>query len=99
MRKDKIAKGSTCYDKLMAPVWCSLLVAGGLSSVFVSCSPQMYHTRADKEAYSILYSKTPEVENVDPSSVDVDDLKEVDLTKYKSSGGGSGREGRESAES
>ena len=89
MRKDKIAKGSTCYDKLTAPIWRFLIVAGGLSSVLVSCSPQMYHTRADKEAYSILYSKTPEVENVDPSSVDVDDLKEVDLTKYKSSGGGS----------
>lgn len=89
MRKDKIAEGSACYDKRTAPVWRLLSVAGALGFSLISCSPEMYHTRADKEAYSILYSKTPEVENVEPSSVDVDDLKEVDLSKYKIGGGGS----------
>ncbi len=89
MRKDKIAEGSACYDKRTASVWRLLSVAGALGFSLISCSPEMYHTRADKEAYSILYSKTPEVENVEPSSVDVDDLKEVDLSKYKIGGGGS----------
>ncbi len=89
MRKDKIAERSACYDKRTVPVWRLFLVAGCLSSVLISCSPEMYHTRADKEAYSILYSKTPEVENVEPSSVDVDDLKDVDLSKYKVGGAGS----------
>ena len=89
MRKDEIAKESACYDKRTVPVWCLFLASGALSLFFASCSPEMYHTRADKEAYSILYSKTPEVDNVETTSVNVDDLKKVDLSKYKSGGGGS----------
>lgn len=89
MRKYETAETSVCYDKQKVPIGRLFLVGACLSSALVSCSPEMYHTRADREAYSILYSKTPEVENVEPGSVDIDNLKEVDLSKYKSSGGGS----------
>jgi len=89
MRNDETTGESVCYDKQKASIWCLLLILGLPSTALVSCSPEMYHTRADREAYSILYAKAPEVENVEAESVDIDNLKEVDLSKYKSSGGGS----------
>jgi len=35
-----------------------------IASSFASCSPQLYQARADREAYTILFEKSDEVENV-----------------------------------
>lgn len=53
-----------------------------------ACSPQMYRTRADRETYSILYQKTPEVENVSNEDVDINVPEPPDLTKFRETGGG-----------
>ncbi len=54
-----------------------------------SCSPQMYQTRADKETFSILFQKTPEVENVDFEDVDIGLPGEVDMSRFPNGGSGS----------
>ncbi|MEX2578136.1 MAG: TolC family protein [Verrucomicrobiales bacterium] len=58
------------------------LAALCVSVVLISCTPDLYHTRADGEAYSVLFQKTPAVENVDPVNVDIDENEPVDLSKY-----------------
>lgn len=58
-----------------------LLTAVGF---LVSCTPEIYQTRADRETYGALFSKTPKVENVGPENVDLEDTKPVDLSKYRS---------------
>ncbi|MEM7603502.1 MAG: TolC family protein, partial [Verrucomicrobiota bacterium] len=40
----------------------------------------MYHTRADREAYSTIFQKTPEVENVGNADVDITLPEPVDLS-------------------
>lgn len=53
------------------------------TSFLVSCSPELYHTRADREAYTALFSKSEEVENVEPVNVEIADNPTVDLSKYR----------------
>lgn len=73
--------------------WLLSLVA--LCVVFLtSCSPQMYHTRADRETYSILFQKTPTVENVSEDDVDISAPDPLDLSKFRKSGGGDSFLGR-----
>jgi outer membrane protein TolC len=52
--------------------------------IFPSCSPQTYHARADREVYSVLSEKTPEVDNVEPDDVYLSEPPVVDLTNLKS---------------
>ncbi len=49
----------------------------------VSCTPEVYHTRADRESFSILYDKTPEVDNVEQESVDITPPEPIDLGKFR----------------
>lgn len=56
--------------------------------VLSSCSPQLYRTRADREAYTVLFEKTPDVENVGPDDVVLSETPPVDLSKLKSKGKG-----------
>lgn len=57
---------------------------------FVSCTPDVYHTRADTEAYTALYQKTPSVENVSPPDVDIALPDPLDLSGLSQSGRGEG---------
>jgi len=65
--------------------FCLLTVLGFLSA----CSPQFYHTSADREAFTNLFNKTPEVENVEDESVDITPPEKLDLSSHKSKGSGS----------
>ncbi len=65
--------------------FCLLTVLGFLSA----CSPQFYHTSADREAFTNLFNKTPEVENVEDESVDITPPEKLDLSSHKSKGCGS----------
>ena len=68
----------------LAPV---LLLLG-----LVSCKNNWYadgfHTRADKETFSVLFEKTPQVENVDSDDVDIALPGSVDLGRFRSGNGG-----------
>lgn len=57
----------------------------------------MYHTRADRETYSILFSRTPRVANVSDEDVDITLPGPVSLANLKKSGGGAGFLGSKSA--
>lgn len=46
-----------------------------------SCSPQLYHSRADREAYTILFEKSNEVENVEPEELPLVTPAAPDLSK------------------
>jgi hypothetical protein len=46
-----------------------------------ACSPQHYHTRADRETYSILFEKSNEVENVEPDELPLAPSSSPDLSK------------------
>lgn len=52
----------------------SLVLAGsiGMVALLSGCTPDIYFNRADLEAYSTLYEKTPEVANVDGDTVDIE---------------------------
>jgi len=47
------------------------------------CTPEIYHTRADRETFSVLYEKTPEVENVESESVDITPPEPIDLSIFE----------------
>ncbi len=55
---------------------------------FSGCTPDTYHTRADLEAYSTLYEKTPDVDNVDGDSVDIALPEPMNLERLQSAGRG-----------
>lgn len=86
MRKDKMAgalslgKGRWRGQDWRMPVLLFVLV----TLLFPSCSPQTYHARADREVYSVLSEKTPEVENVEPDDVYLSEPPVVDLSNLKS---------------
>lgn len=46
-----------------------------------SCSPHLYRARADREAYTILFQKSMEVENVDAAELPLDTPPAPDLSK------------------
>lgn len=48
-----------------------ILLAAGTAIALSGCTPDTYHTRADTEAYSTIYGKTSEVENVDDANIDI----------------------------
>jgi outer membrane protein TolC len=48
--------------------------------VLASCSPQMYRNRADREAYAALIARTPEVDNVRPSDIELVTPEPPDLS-------------------
>lgn len=56
------------------------LLAVGLVFTLPGCTPDVYHTRADTEAYATLYQKTPQVENVGENDVDISVPEALDLT-------------------
>lgn len=81
MRKDQLARTSPrkrgrsgrLSRHLALP---ALLAAFGA----VSCSPGAYRNRADRETYTALFEKTPEVENVEPGDVELIAPKLPDLS-------------------
>jgi outer membrane protein TolC len=50
-----------------------------------ACSPQMYRNRADREAYTALFERTPEVNNVGPSDIELVTPDPPDLSKLRPS--------------
>tara|TARA_R110000850_G_scaffold22504_13_gene66657 strand:+ start:302 stop:1930 length:1629 start_codon:yes stop_codon:yes gene_type:complete len=62
-----------------------------------SCSPDNYHTRADKETFAILFQKTSQVKNVDMDDVDISLPGDVDLSRFPKSGDGAGFMGEASS--
>lgn len=58
----------------------------------VSCKNNWYadgfHTRADKETFSVLFEKTSQVANVDSDDVDIALPGSVDLRRFRSGNGG-----------
>ncbi len=68
-----------------AGYFCLLTVCG----MFSACSPQFYRTAADREVYTFLFNKTPEVENVEDESVDIEPPEEITLLPYKTKSSGS----------
>ncbi|MEM6916906.1 MAG: TolC family protein [Verrucomicrobiota bacterium] len=66
----------------------SLLAAAGLA-LFPGCTPEIYHTRADREAYSAIFQKTPQVENVDAENVDIAVPGPIDLSNLSGNGASS----------
>ncbi|MDF2375288.1 MAG: TolC family protein [Verrucomicrobiales bacterium] len=57
--------------------------------VFLSgCSPDIYQTRADTEAYATIFRKTPDVENVENVDVDLATPAPVDLSNLSLSSDG-----------
>ncbi|MDF1823000.1 MAG: TolC family protein [Verrucomicrobiales bacterium] len=53
-----------------------------------SCTPDIYHTRADREAYGTIFQKTPAVENVDEGDVDISSPEPMNLSSLRKAGGG-----------
>lgn len=66
--------------------FCFLIVCGLLLG---GCSTQFYHTSADREAFTLLFRKTPEVENVEDQSVDIETPDRASLASFRSKKGGS----------
>ncbi|MEM9283603.1 MAG: TolC family protein [Verrucomicrobiota bacterium] len=64
----------------------SRIFAIWMISLTGACTPQVYHTRADRETYSVLYEKTAAVENVDHENVDIALPGEIDISGLRSSG-------------
>lgn len=64
------------------------LLAGAIAVFASGCTPDIYHTRADKEAYGTIFQKTSAVENVDPVDVDITLPGPVNLSSLRKSGGG-----------
>jgi outer membrane protein TolC len=56
--------------------------------VLVGCTPAKYQTRADHEAYGVMFEKTSRVENVEPESVVIDVPYELDLAGFPTYSGG-----------
>ncbi len=62
---------------------------GGVAAAFLgaaalsSCSAEMYHNRADREAYTVLFEKTPKVANVDPADVELTEVEPPDLSTLR----------------
>lgn len=83
MRKDSMARdrspwwrtGGRSFPRKPAVAFALALVSLG------SCSPQHYHTRADRETYSILFEKSNEVENVEPDELPLAPSSSPDLSK------------------
>lgn len=77
-------EGKRCCSRsatwLIASLVCALTAT--------SCTPEIYHTRADRETYSALFQKTPAVENVDAESVDIAIPEPVSLEGLQRSGTG-----------
>tara|TARA_B100000927_G_scaffold118241_2_gene95591 strand:- start:3443 stop:5134 length:1692 start_codon:yes stop_codon:yes gene_type:complete len=82
----------------MIPNWCiairmgwNLLFASCLL-IFVSCKGNWYadgyHARADKEAFSILFEKTPQVRNVGANNVDLSLPADMELGRFPLGAGG-----------
>ncbi len=92
MQKDDTAgvtfHGGGLRDMRFWPLPMLLLVLALI--VFPSCSPQLYHARADREVYSVLAEKTPEVDNVGPDDVFLAEEPTIDLTNLKAASGRSG---------
>jgi outer membrane protein TolC len=63
--------------------WGNLLIA--LALALSSCSPEMYHNRADRETYTALFDKTPDVDNVELDDVVLTETPVMDLSKLKNS--------------
>lgn len=53
-----------------------------------ACTPNVYHTRADRETYATIFEKTDRVENVDNDDVDITLPGPVDLTSLRRGGPG-----------
>ena len=92
MRKDSMARAlSDGRGRRKARFWLLPMPLLALAlTVFPACSPQRYHARADREVYSVLSEKTPEVANVGPDEVFLPEKPPVDLTNLKAAGGRSG---------
>ena len=70
----------------------SRLAAVMLLLGLVSCKNNWYadgfHTRADKETFSVLFEKTSQVANVDSDDFDIALPGSVDLGRFRSGNGG-----------
>jgi len=55
----------------------------GAASLLVSCSAELYHKRADREAYSALFEKTTKVDNVSTGDVELTEPAELDLSSLR----------------
>lgn len=64
--------------------WMGRAALLGAAAALASCSAELYHKRADREAYGTLFEKTPKVENVDPGDVELTEAEELDLSKLRS---------------
>ena len=52
-----------------------------VTTTLASCSPQLYQSRADREAYTILFEKSTGVENVEPEELPLATPPAPDLSK------------------
>lgn len=89
MRKDSMERtrppsGRPGRDDLPRTLAGFLLVAATL----VSCSPQRYQSRADREAYTVLFEKSTEVENVEPDQLPLVTPAAPDLSRLRMKGQG-----------
>lgn len=87
MRKDQLARtsppeegrGGRLSRHLAPPALLGLLLAA-------SCSPGAYRNRADRETYTALFEKTPQVENVEAGDVELVAPKLPDFSKLVRNG-------------
>jgi len=80
MRKDLMARTpypSRGWRGDGFPRWAALVAA---ATSLASCSPALYNTRADREAYTALFEKAPEVENVGPVDIELTTPEAPDLS-------------------
>ncbi len=90
MRKDILARAlSRSEGRRNARHWLlpKLIIIFGVLGLS-SCSPEFYRNRADREAYTAMFEKTPDVENVEPDDLVLVETIPVDLSTLKTNGKG-----------
>jgi len=61
------------------PLACACAALGLLSG---ACTPEIYHTRADRETYGALYQKNRAIDNVEDEDVDITAPEPIDLAAF-----------------
>lgn len=85
MRKDSMVSAPSRQGRRMGGGirWQGRAALLGAASLLVSCSAELYHKRADREAYSALFEKTTKVDNVSTGDVELTEPAELDLSSLR----------------
>ena len=81
MQREKL-RGASIWDsgRKAANGWRRLSLALLPAMLFpCACSPELYRSRADREAYTVLFDRTDEVENVEPVNLSLEPAGPIDL--------------------